>query len=82
MKLVSDESETERINSINDWEKTLLSIMLAQERQSTLHKDQPANCKKDYYVNLFTTCSSLIRLLLSHENECNQDSDVHHFPYK
>ena len=56
--------------------------MLAQERQSTLHKDQPANCKKDYYVNLFTTCSSLIRLLLSHENECNQDSDVHHFPYK
>ena len=79
---MSDESETERINSINDWEKTLLSIMLAQERQSTLHKDQPANCKKDYYVNLFTTCSSLIRLLLSHENECNQDSDVHHFPYK
>lgn len=79
---MSDESETERINSINDWEKTLLSAMLAQERQSTLHKDQPANCKKDYYVNLFTTCSSLIRLLLSHENECNQDSDVHHFPYK
>ena len=79
---MSDESETERINSINDWEKTLLSSMLAQERQSTLHKDQPANCKKDYYVNLFTTCSSLIRLLLSHENECNQDSDVHHFPYK
>ena len=82
---MSDESETESVDALTvsiDWEKTLLSIMLAQERQYTLHKDQPANCKKDYYVNLFTTCSSLIRLLLSHENECNQDSDVHHFPYK
>lgn len=82
---MSDESETEGVDALTvsmTGRRHCYSVMLAQERQSTLHKDQPANCKKDYYVDLFITCSSLIRLLLSHENECNQDSDVHHFPYK